>query len=108
MAPGTAVRRFTDQVFHELNFIPHSIMELSSSEEVKRVVELNLGVGIISKMSIANELRMGTLKMIRVNELERSHPIGIMYKSGRYLSSAMQQFLNDLKGMPHTQFLGSE
>ncbi|WP_040950251.1 LysR family transcriptional regulator [Gorillibacterium massiliense] len=108
MSPGTAGRRFTDQVFKEMNFSPNVVMELSSSEEVKRVVEMNLGVGVISKMSITSELRMGTLKMIRINELEISHPVGILYKSGRYLSTAMQQFLNDLKGMPQTHFLGSE
>jgi DNA-binding transcriptional LysR family regulator len=83
-------------------------MELSSSEEVKRMVELNLGAGIISKLSIANEIRMGTLKMIKVRELEISHPVGVFYKSGRYLNSAMQQFLSDLKGMPENQFIGSE
>jgi DNA-binding transcriptional LysR family regulator len=72
------------------------------------MVELNLGAAIISKMSIMKELREGTLKMIKVNELEISHPVGVIYKSGRYLNSALQQFLNDLKGMPETQFLGTE
>ncbi|MNI84357.1 LysR substrate binding domain protein [compost metagenome] len=72
------------------------------------MVELNLGAAIVSKLSIAKELRLGTLKMIQVNELEISHPVGVVYKSGRYLSSAMQQFLNDLKGMPQNQFIGSE
>ncbi len=72
------------------------------------MVELNLGAAIVSKLSIANELKLGTLKMIQVNELEISHPVGVVYKSGRYLSSAMQQFLSDLKGMPQNQFIGSE
>jgi DNA-binding transcriptional LysR family regulator len=72
------------------------------------MVELNLGAAIISKLSIQNELRLGTLKMIKVNELEISHPVGVVYKSGRYLSSALHQFLWDLKGMEETQFIGSE
>jgi hypothetical protein len=46
--------------------------------------------------------------MIPVNELEVSHPVGVMTKSGRYVNSAMRQFLNDLKGMPEDQFIGSE
>lgn len=83
-------------------------MELPSSEEVKRMVELNLGAPIISKLSIASELKLGTLKMIRVNELEISHPVGVVYKTGRYLSSALNQFLIDLKGMQEIQFIGSE
>jgi len=69
---------------------------------------LNLGAAIVSKLSIAEELKRGSLKMIHVPELEISHPVGVIYKSGRYLNSAMQQFLLDLKGMPQSQFHGSE
>ncbi len=83
-------------------------MELSSSEEVKRMVEINLGAAVVSKLSIANEVRLGTLKRIKVNELDMSHPVGVVYKSGRYINSAMQQFLSDLKGMPEDQFISSE
>ena len=61
-------------------------MELSSSEEVKRMVEINLGAAVVSKLSIANEVRLGRLKMIKVNELDMSHPVGVVYKSGRYLN----------------------
>ncbi|MDQ0878165.1 DNA-binding transcriptional LysR family regulator [Paenibacillus sp. V4I3] len=108
LSPETAGRRFVDQIFKAYEVSPHIVMELSSSEEVKRMVELNLGVAIISKLSVADELRHGTLKMVKVNELDITHPVGVVYKSGRYLNSAMQQFLRDLKGMPETQFLGSE
>lgn len=108
LSPETAGRRFVDQIFKQRYLTPQIVMELSSSEEVKRMVELNLGAAIISKLSIATELRLGTLKMVKVNELESSHPVGVVYKSGRYLSSALHQFLQDLKGMQETQFIGSE
>jgi len=108
LTPETAGRRFLDQILSRYKIEPRIVMELSSSEEVKRMVELNLGAAVISKMSIANEVRAGTLKMIKVNELEIPRPVGVVYKAGRYLNTALQQFLNDLKGMPETQFLGSE
>lgn len=108
LTPDTAGRKFVDRVFKSFGITPHIVMELSSSEEVKRMVELNLGAGIISKLSITNELKLGTLKMIKVNELEISHPVGVIYKAGRYLSSAMRQFLSDLKGMPEAHFYGGE
>lgn len=108
LSPETAGRRFVDQIFKSFDVTPHIVMELSSSEEVKRMVELDLGVAIISKMSVSEELKHGTLKMLKVNELDITHPVGVVYKSGRYLNSAMQQFLMDLKGMPETQFIGSE
>jgi DNA-binding transcriptional LysR family regulator len=108
LSPDTAGRRFVDQLFKSLDITPHIVMELSSSEEVKRMVELNLGAAIISKLSVVNDLQYGSFKMLKVNELDITHPVGVVYKSGRYLSSAMQQFLRDLKGMPENQFLGSE
>lgn len=108
LSPDTAGRRFVDQIFKEYDITPHIVMELSSSEEVKRMVELNLGAAIISRLSVADEVRQGKLKMIKVNELEISHPVGVIYKSGKYLNSALRQFLSDLKGMPENHFLGTE
>ena len=108
LSPDTIGRKFVDGVFEKHGIVPKVVMELSSSEEVKRMVELNMGAAVISKMSMANELRNGTLKMIQVDELEITHPVGVITKSGRYLNSAMRQFLSDLKGMPETQFWGSE
>ncbi|WP_019423698.1 LysR family transcriptional regulator [Paenibacillus sp. OSY-SE] len=108
LSPDTLGRKFADELFRKYNIQPHIVMELSSSEEVKRMVELNLGAAIISKLSVSTELRRGSLQIVHINELETAHPVGVMYRTGRYLNSAMQQFLNDLKGMPETQFIGSE
>ncbi|URJ59433.3 LysR family transcriptional regulator [Paenibacillus polymyxa] len=108
LSPDTVGRKFVDDVFKKHQIVPHVVIELSSSEEVKRMVEINLGAAIISRLSVTSELRAGTLKMIHIPELEVSHPVGVIYKSGRYLNSAMQQFLSDLKGMPETNFTSSE
>lgn len=108
LGPDTLGRRFLDRLLNEYHVQPNIVMELSSSEEVKRMVEINLGAAVISKLSILNEIRRGSLKMIKVPELEKTHPVGVVYKSGRYLNTAMQQFLSDLKGMPEHQFISSE
>ncbi|MGG3281692.1 LysR family transcriptional regulator [Paenibacillus solani] len=104
----TVGRRFADDVMKKHGILPQVVMELSSSEEIKRLVEINLGAAIISKQSVATELRNGTLQIVPLRELEVSHPVGVIYKSGRYVSSAMRQFISDLKGMPETQFISSE
>jgi len=108
LSPDTLGRKFIDQIFQKHNVQPNIVMELSSSEEMKRMVELNLGAAVVSKLSITNELKLGTLRMIKVNELELTHPVGVVYRSGRYLNSAIKQFLSDLKGMPETQFISTE
>lgn len=108
LSPDTAARRYLDALFKEYRVEPEVTMELSSSEEVKRMVELNIGVAVISKMSASVEQRQGTLQIVPVDEFNSTHPVGIITKTGRYLNSAMKQFLNDVKGMPETQFLGTE
>ncbi|MEW4371558.1 LysR family transcriptional regulator [Paenibacillus kandeliae] len=108
LSPDTVGRKFVDDVFKKHGVVPEIIMELSSSEEVKRMVEIDLGAAIISRQSISSELRHGTLVMIPMPEFEVSHPVGLIYKSGRYLNSAMRQFLDDLKGMPEDRFISSE
>ncbi|WP_019640636.1 LysR family transcriptional regulator [Paenibacillus fonticola] len=108
LSPDTVGRRFVDEVFKKHHIEPEIVMELSSSEEVKRMVEINLGAAIISKQSVLRELRQGSLKTVRIPELETTHPVGVIYKSSRYINSAMQQFLGDLKGMPETNFVSSE
>ncbi|WP_037291137.1 LysR family transcriptional regulator [Saccharibacillus sacchari] len=108
LSPDTVGRRFVEQVFKEHGITPQIAMELSSSEEVKRMVELNLGAAVISKLSTSREVRQGSLIRLPVKEFETSHPVGVIYRSGKYINSAMRQFLADLKGMPETQFIGSE
>ncbi|GBG06550.1 LysR family transcriptional regulator [Paenibacillus sp. MY03] len=108
LAPDTLGRRFVDAIFRKYNIVPNIVMELSSSEEIKRMVEIDLGAAIVSKLSIPSELKRGTLKLIKVHELETTHPVGVVYKSGKYLNTAMMQFLSDLRGMPEHQFISSE
>ncbi|WP_068783287.1 LysR family transcriptional regulator [Paenibacillus phocaensis] len=108
LSPDTVGRRFIDEVLRQHDLEPNIVMELSSSEEVKRMVEINLGAAIISRQSILRELKQGTLKVVPIPELEVTHPVGVIYKSSRYINSAMQQFLADLKGMPETHFISSE
>lgn len=108
LSPDTVGRKFVDDVCARNGFRPQVIMELASSEEVKRMVELDLGAAVISKLSVTKEVRAETLKMVPILELETTHPVGVITKSGKYVSSAMRQFLSDLKGMPETQFIGSE
>ncbi|GGF90006.1 LysR family transcriptional regulator [Paenibacillus aceti] len=108
LSPDTVGRMFVDDLFKRHGIEPHIVMELSSSEEVKRMIEINLGAAIISKQSILRELRQGSLKTIPIPELEVTHPVGVIYKSSRYINSAMQQFLGDLKGMPETHFISTE
>lgn len=105
LSPDTAGRKFVEKIFHQHHITPQIIMELSSSEEIKRMTELNLGAGIISTRSVSNELRRGSLYIVHIHELAITHPVHVMYRAGRYINSAMQQFLHDLTELPIRKFI---
>lgn len=104
----TIGRSVVDELFRARGFVPNIAMELNSSEEIKRMVELNIGAAFVSKLSVTDEVRRGSLKLVSVQGIDFSLPVGVAVRSGRYINTAMQQFMNDLKGMPEASFLGSE
>ena len=62
--PGSGTREFTDNYFRQNGVPPedvHVLMELGSPEAIKGVVETGIAAAIVSRTTIARELKLGTL-----------------------------------------------
>lgn len=62
--PGSGTRDVADQYFQQSKIAPDAInvvMELGSPEAIKGVVETGLGVSILSRATVAKELKLGVL-----------------------------------------------
>jgi DNA-binding transcriptional LysR family regulator len=62
--PGSGTREFTDNYFRECGVPPEDLnllMELGSPEAMKGVVETGIAVAIVSRATIAKELRLGSV-----------------------------------------------
>ena len=62
--PGSGTREFTDNYFRQCGVPPEDlnlVMELGSPEAMKGVVETGIAVAIVSRATIAKELRLGSL-----------------------------------------------
>lgn len=62
--PGSGTREVADQYFQHNGVSPDAInvvMELGSPEAIKGVVETGLGVSILSRATVAKELKLGVL-----------------------------------------------
>lgn len=62
--PGSGTREVVDQYFQQNGVSPDAInvvMELGSPEAIKGVVETGLGVSILSRATVAKELKLGVL-----------------------------------------------
>ena len=65
--PGSGTREFTDNYFRENGVALDDInllMELGSPEAMKGVVETGIAIAIVSRATIAKEIRLGTLVAI--------------------------------------------
>jgi DNA-binding transcriptional LysR family regulator len=56
-------------------------MKLDSTESIKSAVELGLGVGFVSRLAIANEVRLGLLKIVPVSGLHILRKLTFAYPS---------------------------
>ena len=65
--PGSGTREFTDNYFRECGLPPDDlnlVMELGSPEAMKGVVATGIAVAIVSRATIAKEVRLGSLVAI--------------------------------------------
>ena len=69
---------------------------LGSSAAVKEAIKANLGISILSRLAIADELASGKIKEIRIPELTMKRHFYIVTPSRRTLPRAYQEFLTRL------------
>lgn len=66
---GSGTREFADNYFRGCGVLPEElniVMELGSPEAIKGVVETGLGVSVVSRATVAKELKLGTLAAVRL------------------------------------------
>ena len=72
------------------------LITIDSLTAQKRLVEADFGVALMPVSAIQEELRLGTLQMLKIPELRSSIPVTVIHRRGGYLSKAAQSLLNTL------------
>jgi DNA-binding transcriptional LysR family regulator len=70
-------------------------MEFDNIETIKRSVEADLGVTIVPRATVENEIRAGTLRAVNFTE-SFTRPIGIIHRKGKVFSPAARRFVDIL------------
>ncbi len=68
-------------------------VEMPTVESIRKLVQRNEGVAFLPRMCVEQELEQGTLREVRVKELEVERKIYLVYPSNRILSHAAKAFL---------------
>jgi DNA-binding transcriptional LysR family regulator len=91
---GGNTRRLIDQFFAQAGVTLHVAMELSRQQAIKRMVEEDMGVGIVPLASVKEEVDKGKLIRWWIEGAQINWELGIAQLSNGYDSPIMQKFVS--------------
>jgi len=99
---GIPTRQALDRLFGEKEINVQYVAELDNIEMVKRLVEVGAGIAVIPEKSCIHEVQSGSLVKIELSDKDLIRPIGIIYRTGKHFSPAVEKFVEYLQADPKT------
>jgi LysR family transcriptional regulator, transcriptional activator of the cysJI operon len=95
----SGTRTIVENILENYGVLPQmeNYMELGSTQSIKGAVVANLGISILSKMSISQELDNGTLHKLRIKGLPLKRNLWIVQRSKRYYRKGTDKFIYFLR-----------
>jgi DNA-binding transcriptional LysR family regulator len=90
---GGNTRRLIDQFFAQAGVTLHVVMELSRQAAIRRMVEEDMGVGIVTLQSVKEDVEKGRLVRWWIEGAEINWELGLAQLSGGYESPIVQKFI---------------
>ena len=90
---GGNTRRLIDQFFAQAGVTLHVAMELSRQQAIRRMVEADMGVGIVPLQSVIEDVDSGKLVRWWIEGAQINWELGIAQLTGGYESPIMQTFI---------------
>ncbi|MFT9056759.1 MAG: LysR substrate-binding domain-containing protein [Ethanoligenens sp.] len=66
----------------------------NNADTIKNAVAGNLGISVISKRSVENEVQAGCLRIIRTSSLCFERAFKIIHHKNKYLSESLRAFMD--------------
>ncbi len=92
---GTTSRALFDQLLGQAGYSPQ-VTNLGSIEVIKRYVEINMGVGVVPAMTVAEEARAGRLHTLVLPWMP-ARAVGIVRRRASYRAPAERAFVDLLQ-----------
>src|SRR6267378_8520940 len=91
---GGNTRRLIDEFFAQAGVKPTVAMELSRQAAIKRMVEEDMGVGVIPLQSVRDEVEKGRLVRWWIEGAQINWQLGLARLAGGYESAMLQGFID--------------
>ena len=95
--PDIPTRRAIDKILRDRNVEVDHVMEFDNIETVKRAVEIDAGISIVPRSTVAQEANKKTITIVEIEDEKFFRPLAAVHKKGKVLSPAMKEFLTLLK-----------
>ena len=96
---NSTIRKFVDTILKHNNIETKQLkiaMQLNSIEAIKTAVSLGLGAAFVSSSAIEKEIKLKTIEIVKIKNIEITRTLSIISNSDCYKSKAFKLFLNEL------------
>ena len=90
---GSITRRIVERALSERGVTPTIAMAIDSPEAIKRLVSSGLGLAVLPRRVVEDELIEGSLAAVEVKGLDIERNLGLVLRSEHYLSAPAKAFL---------------
>jgi len=91
---GGHTRDALEDLFYERKLKPRYIMELDSSELLKRFVAADAGVGFIARSNVIEDVRANSLATITISDATIRRDLALVFRKDKSLSRAARAFID--------------
>lgn len=100
-APGAGIRAVVEERLRAKHIVLEKAIDFVNLEGVKHAVEADLGISIQPRSIVEREVAAGTLKALRLADMDSSIGYAYIYRKKRHVSSAAKAFLELLPNAAH-------
>jgi DNA-binding transcriptional LysR family regulator len=97
---GIPTRKAIDAVLGRRHIRINIKMQCDNIEILKRMVEVGLGISLVPRFSVQNEVRQGLLHCLPISDYCFKRPLALIHRKGKSLSRPMQAFVDILTANP--------
>jgi DNA-binding transcriptional LysR family regulator len=90
---GSGTRAVVERAFRRRGLKPRPIVALASPEAIKNAVAAGMGLAVVSRLSVALELKAGSLALVPLKDFVIPRPLHRQVLRGRSRSPALVQFV---------------
>lgn len=98
--PELRIRSELDKWLRRADVKVEVVHEFDNIENIKRAVEIGSGIAILPAPTVRREIEIGSLKSLRLEDVQWSRPLGVIYRRGQPLTAAVSRFLDLLLQTP--------